>query len=115
MRLIIEIIVMGLAVWLSAKLLPGVEVSGFWSAIIAALLIALANATIGMILRILTFPVNFFTLGLMSFIITVLMVLLVSNIMSGFSVAGFWTAALFAIVLAVIKMIFGGIFGTESN
>ncbi len=115
MRLIIEIIVMGLAVWLSAKLLPGVEVSGFWSAIVAAVLIALANATIGLLLRLFTFPINILTLGLMSFIITVLMVLLVSNIMDGFSVSGFWTAAVFAIVLAVIKMIFGGIFGDETN
>lgn len=106
MKLIIEILLMGLAVAVAAYLLPGVEVDGFWSALIAGVLIALANATIGTILRILTFPINFLTLGLMSFIITVLMVLLVDNLMDSFNTTGFFSALLFAILLSLIKMIF---------
>ena len=107
MRLLIEILLMGAAVAIAAYLLPGVDVSNFWSAIIAGVLIALANATIGTILRLLTFPINFLTLGLMSFIITVLMILLVDSLMSGFMVKGFFSAVIFAIVLALIKMVFG--------
>ncbi|MFC5282463.1 phage holin family protein [Pedobacter alpinus] len=114
MKLIIEILMMGLAVLLAAYLIPGVSVDGFGSAIIAGILIALANATIGFILRLLTFPINFLTLGLMSFIITVLMVLLVDNVMDSFHTAGFFSAMIFAIVLAIIKMIFGA-FNTEKN
>jgi putative membrane protein len=114
MKLIIEILLMGLAVVLAAFLIPGVQVDGFLSAIIAGILIALANATIGFLLRILTFPINFLTLGLMSFIITVLMVLLVDGIMDGFNTSGFFSAMLFAIVLAVIKIIFGS-FNKEVN
>ncbi|HEY1063027.1 MAG TPA: phage holin family protein [Daejeonella sp.] len=106
MRLIIEILLMGAAVAIAAYLLPGVDVENFWSAIIAGILIALANATIGTILRILTFPINFLTLGLVSFIITVLMVLLVDNLMETFNTSGFFSAVLFAIVLALINMIF---------
>ena len=98
---------MGVAVALAAYFLPGVTVDGFLSAIIAAILIALANATIGTILRLLTFPVNILTLGIMSFIITVLMVLLVDSLMSGFDTSGFFSAMIFAIVLALIKMVFG--------
>ena len=98
---------MGVAVALAAYFLPGVTVDGFLSAIIAAILIALANATIGTILRLLTFPVNILTLGIMSFIITVLMVLLVDSLMSGFNTSGFFSAMIFAIVLALIKMVFG--------
>jgi putative membrane protein len=109
MRLIIEILLMGAAVVLAAHLVPGVMVTNYWSAIIAGLLIALANSTIGTILRILTFPINFLTLGLMSFIITVLMVLLVDNLMTSFNTRGFWSACIFAIVLSLIKMIFGGL------
>lgn len=109
MRLIIEILLMGAAVAIAAFLIPGVTVDGFLSAIIAGILIALANATVGFLLRILTFPINFLTLGLMSFIITVLMVLLVDSLMDGFNTSGFLTAMLFAIVLAIIKMIFGGL------
>lgn len=114
MRFIIEILLMGLAMFIGAHLVPGVRVDGFGTAVIAAILIALANATIGFILRILTFPINFLTLGLMSFIISVLMILLVDNLMKGFYTSGFIAAALLAIVVAVIKAIFGLIAGTES-
>ena len=106
MKLIIEILVMGLAVLLAAFLIPGVTVDGFGSAILVGILLALVNATIGFILRLLTFPINFLTLGLMSFIISVLMVLLVDNIMDSFNTAGFFSAMIFALVLAVIKMLF---------
>lgn len=115
MKLIIEILLMGLAMLLGAYLVPGVHLAGFGSAIIAAILIALANATIGFILRLLTFPINFLTLGLMSFIITVLMILLVSSMMSGFSVSGFFAAAFLAIVVAIIKALFGTIAGTNND
>lgn len=114
MRLIIEILLMGLAVTIAAYLLPGVEVDGFWNAVLAAILIALANATIGTILRIFTFPINFLTLGLMSFIITVLMVLLVDNLMSSFNTSGFFSALLFAIVLSLLNMVFSAI-GTNKD
>ncbi|WP_158796522.1 phage holin family protein [Pedobacter sp. L105] len=111
MRIIIEILLMGLALLIGAHIVPGVHVASYGTAIIAALLIALANATIGFVLRILTFPINFLTLGLMSFVITVLMILLVAHNMSGFAVSGFIAAAILAIVVALIKAIFGAITG----
>ncbi len=107
MRFIIEILLTGLAVFIAAHVIPGVHVNGYLSAVITGIVLALVNATIGFILRILTLPINILTLGLVSFIITVCMVLLVSKMLDGFSVDGFFTAALFAIVLAVLKMIFG--------
>lgn len=113
MRFIIEILLMGLAMLIGAHIVPGVHVDGYGTAIIAAILIALANATIGFILRILTFPINFLTLGLMSFIISVLMILLVDNLMKGFYTSGFIAAAILAIVVAIIKAIFELIAGTD--
>ncbi|MGV3508107.1 MAG: phage holin family protein [Sphingobacteriaceae bacterium] len=107
MKLIIEILLMGVAVAIAAFLIPGVQVDNFLTAIIAGVLIALVNATIGTILRILTFPINILTLGIMSFIITVLMVLLVDSLMDGFNTSGFFAALIFALVLALIKMVFG--------
>jgi putative membrane protein len=100
---------MGLAMLLGAYFVPGVHIDGFGSAIIAALLIALANATIGFVLRLLTFPFNILTLGLVSFLITVLMVLLVDHLMAGFNTSGFISAAILAIVVAVIKTILGSL------
>lgn len=115
MRFIIEILLMGLAMLLGSYIVPGVQLDGFGSAIIAAVLIALANATIGLILRILTFPINFLTLGLVSFIITVLMILLVDRMMTGFNTSGFLSAALLAIVVAFIKAVFGSVGGSSRD
>lgn len=115
MRFIVEILLMGLAMLIGAYLVPGVEVDGYGSALIAAILIAIVNATIGLILRILTFPINFLTLGLVSFIITVLMILLVDNLMTGFNTTGFWAAAFLAIVVAIIKAIFGMVAGSDKD
>lgn len=115
MKLIIEILIMGLAMLLGAYIVPGVEVDGYGSAIIAAILIAVANATIGLILRIFTFPLNVLTLGLISFIITVLMILLVDHFMTGFNTSGFLAAAILAIAIAVIKMLLNSILGIEKK
>lgn len=106
MKIIIEILLTGIAVSVAAFLVPGVHVDGFLSAIIAGLLIALANATIGTILRLFTLPINILSLGLMSFVISVLMVLLVDSFMKGFNTSGFLSALIFALVLSVIKMVF---------
>lgn len=109
MRIIIELLLTGIAVSVAAFLAPGVWVDGFLSALIAGILLAIANATIGTILRIFTFPVNILTLGLMSFVITVLMVLLVDSMMKGFETEGFWAALIFALILSIIKMVFGSL------
>ncbi len=106
MKLIIEILLGGLAVAIAAYLIPGVTVNGYLTALIAGLLIGFVNATIGTILRILTFPINILTLGLMSFIITVLMVLFVDRLLDGFQTEGFLSAMIFAAVLALLKMVF---------
>lgn len=115
MKLILEILLMGFAMMVGAYLVPGVSVDGYMSALIAAVLIALANATIGLILRIFTFPLNVLTLGLISFIITVLMILLVDSWMTGFNTSGFLAAAILAIVVSLIKMILDSIFGVEKK
>lgn len=115
MKLIIEILLMGLAMLVGAYLVPGVSVDGYGTAIIAALLIAIANATIGLILRVFTFPLNVLTLGLISFVISVLMILLVDNFMKGFETSGFLAAAILAIVVSVVKMILDSVFGVDKK
>ena len=115
MKLIVEILLMGLAMLIGAYVVPGVQVDGYLSAIIAAVLISVANATIGLILRVFTFPLNVLTLGLISFIITVLMILLVDHFMTGFNTSGFLAAAILAIVIAIIKMLLNSIFGMEKE
>jgi len=106
---------MGFAMLFGAYFVPGVHVDGYGSAIIAAVLIAVANATIGLILRIFTFPLNVLTLGFISFIITVLMILLVDSWMTGFSTSGFWSAAVLAVAIAIIKMLLDAVFGVKED
>lgn len=115
MKFLIKILLMGLAMLIGAYLVPGIQVDGFLTAVKAAVLIAVANATIGSILRLLTFPVNFLTLGLVSFVITVLMVLLVDHYMSTFSTSGFVSAAILAIVVAVIRAILESVVGNDKD
>ncbi|HWK57065.1 MAG TPA: phage holin family protein [Parapedobacter sp.] len=118
MRFIIDVLLTGLAVFLAALVLPdsAVTVAGFGWAIIAGLIIAFVNATLGTVLRVFTFPLNLLTLGLISFIITVLMVQLTSYFMgSKFEVANFWWAAVFAIIVALIQMLLNSLFGAKNN
>lgn len=108
MRFIISLLITGLVVAVAAFIVPGAHVAGFGWAIVTGLVIGLVNAIVGGILRLFTFPLNWLTFGLVSFIITVLMIMLSDNIMgSKFDVDGFWTATLFAIVVAIIEMILG--------
>jgi len=108
MKFIISLLLTGLVVAIACWVVPGAEVAGFGWAIVTGLVIGFVNATVGSILRLFTFPLNWLTLGLVSFIITVLMVLLTDSLLgSKFDVHGFWTAALFAIVVAILEMIIG--------
>ncbi|WDF68592.1 phage holin family protein [Sphingobacterium oryzagri] len=108
MRFIISLLITGVVIAVAAFIVPGAHVAGFGWAIVTGLVIGLVNAIVGGILRLFTFPLNWLTFGLVSFIITVLMIMLTDNLMgSKFDVDGFWTAALFAIVVALIEMILG--------
>lgn len=107
MRVILRILVGALAVGIAAYIVPGVIVDGIWTAIIVAVVLALVNGIIGTVLRLLTLPLNILTLGLVSFIITVLMIMLTDNIVDGFETGGFLATAIFAIVLALTNMVFG--------
>lgn len=111
MKWIAELLLMGLAMLIGCYLVPGVTVTGFWSALGAAVFIALANATIGLALRFFTFPLNFLTLGLVSFIISVLMILLVDQWMASFNTSGFLSAAILAIVVTLVRILLNAVFG----
>ena len=107
MKFLISLLLSDVAVFASAYLVPGVQIDGFVTALIVAIVLGLVNATIGFLLKLLTAPLNWITLGLVSLIINVLMVLLVDNFINGFSTNGFWAAAIFALVLAIIQSFLG--------
>jgi putative membrane protein len=89
MRLLLHWILSATALWIVAHFVPGIYVSGPKAALIAALVIGLINATLGLLLKILTFPLTILTLGLFWFVINALMLELAANFVNGFQVRGF--------------------------
>jgi len=78
-------------------------VAGFWAALWLALLLGILNVLLKPLLILITLPINILTLGLFTFVINALLVLLASSVIKGFAVSGFWTAMLFSIVLSLIS------------
>jgi putative membrane protein len=106
MRLLLNWLLSALSLLIVSHLVPGFHVRGFTAALIAALVIGLVNATIGLLLKIITFPLAFLTLGLFWLVINALMLMFASAILSpNFVVSGFWPAFLGAIVLSLVNML----------
>jgi len=103
MSLLIRWLVNALALLGLAYYLPGIEVSGFYTAMITALVLGLANAIIKPIIVILTLPINILTLGLFTFVINAFLFWFVGTVVKGFEVAGFWAAFEGALVMTIIS------------
>jgi putative membrane protein len=93
------------AIIISAYVLPGVTVTGLFAALVTALVLGFLNAIIRPILLILTLPLNILTLGLFTFVINALLIMLTSAIVPGFEVRNFWWALLFSLVLSLINYV----------
>jgi len=110
MQALINIIISGIGVFLAAYLLPGVRVSDFGTALVAALFLALVNAVLKPILVFFTLPATIFTLGLFTFVINAFLVLLVAKFVEGFSVDGFLWALIFSFILSFITSVLNTVF-----
>jgi putative membrane protein len=89
---------------LLANILPGFHVSGWGSAILASLVLGLVNATFGLILKILTFPLILLTFGLFSFVVNAIVILLVAFLVPGVSINGFLPALIAAVALSALNL-----------
>ncbi|HYW39345.1 MAG TPA: phage holin family protein [Terriglobales bacterium] len=105
MRLLLHWVLSALAVWIVAHVVPGISVSGPVAALVAALVIGLINATLGLLLKILTFPLTILTLGLFWFVINALMLELAAAFVRGFEVRGFVPALIGAVVLSLVSSV----------
>lgn len=105
MQTIIHWVLNALAVIIAAYLLPGVHVTGFTAALILALVLGLINLVIRPVLLALSLPINILTLGLFTFVINALMVMLAAKLVPGFSVDGFLWALIFGILLALVNSV----------
>jgi len=106
MKLILNWILSALALLVVAHLVSGFIVSSFVAALIAAVIVGFVNATIGAILKILTFPLTIVTFGIFWIVINAIMLKLAAAFSPGFQITGFIPAFIGAIVLSLVNMIF---------
>ena len=108
--------VTALALWLTSFIFQGISFSSKKSLLISALLLGFVNAVIRPVVIILTIPLTLVTFGLFLLVINAVMMLLVSALVPGFRISGFWTA-FFASILVTLISIFVSmlIFGPEDS
>jgi putative membrane protein len=105
LRMLLHWFITALAVWLTSRLVAGFYVSGPEAALIAAVAIVFVNATLGLVLKVLTFPLTLLTFGIFWFVINALMIEVASAFVPGFHVAGFLAAFWGGIVLGLVNML----------
>ena len=98
-------LISAIAIGIAAYIVPGSYVT-LPGALIAAIVLGVLNMLVKPILFLLTLPITILTLGLFSLVINALLVMLASAIVPGFTVVGFWSALLFAIVLMLVNWLF---------
>lgn len=106
MNSIIKFFLTGLAVLLTAYLLPGVHVENYGQALLVAFVLSIANVIVKPILILFTIPLTVLSLGLFLLVINALIILMVDYFVPGFSVDGFWWALAFSLILSVFNSLF---------
>ena len=115
MNLILRILLSAIAVVILAKILPGVGVDSYTTAIIVAIVLSLLNFIVKPILVILTLPVTILTLGLFLLIINAIIILLGDYFIDGFHVNNIWWALLFSLLLSFLQSIFYSFLNDDKN
>jgi putative membrane protein len=115
MNWLIRLLLNGLAVVLTAYILPGVSVEDYGTALIVALILAIVNVLVKPILVILTIPITILTLGLFLLVINAAIILFIDNLVTGFTVGGFWWALLFSLILSVFNSLFNDLAGKKRD
>lgn len=104
-HILLSWLVSALALWLVALLVPGIMLRGFGDALIATIIITVVNATLGVVLKFLMFPLTILTLGLFLLVINAILLKLASLFSPGFRVVGFIPALIGSLALTIITAI----------
>jgi putative membrane protein len=103
--------VTSLSLWVASYVFSGIHFADTSSLIISALLLGFANAIVRPLLVILTLPLTLLTLGFFLLVLNALMLLLVSSLVNGFTISGFWTAFFASIFISLLSFVMGGLLG----
>jgi putative membrane protein len=110
-NLLINWLLSAVSLMVVAHVVRGFNVTSFGTALIAAIVIGLVNATLGLFLKIVTFPLTLITLGIFWFVINALMLKLAATLVSGFTIEGFAPAFFGAIVLSLVNVFLKAVTG----
>ena len=102
---IVDWLIGALALWLVAQIIPGIQIRSFQTAMLATIVIALVDVTIGPILRFIALPITFLTLGLFRLVLNALLLKLASIFTPGFRIDGFLNALLGSLVLTIVDIV----------
>jgi len=108
-------LILTFAIIATSYLIDGIQVSGFLSAFFAAAILGILNAFFRPILLILTLPVNILSLGLFTFIINAIVLMMVSGVISGFEVYGFWSAVLGSLLISLVSWLLTSFIGERGT
>ena len=97
--------------WVASRLVPGLRIDGAGTLLLAAFLLGFVNAVVRPILVLLTLPVTIVTLGLFIFVVNALMLMLAAALVDGFEVRGFKAALWGSVVLGLMNILVGVVFG----
>lgn len=114
MHLIIRLLINALVLYLIAQFLPGFHVAGATAALIAALVLGIANAIVRPLLILISLPLEILTLGLFTLVINALVLWLVAILVPGFHIDGFVPAFLGALILSIVSFILSRAFAGEA-
>jgi putative membrane protein len=104
----------GLLFLAAGKLFSDIHVSSLPVALVVAIVLGVANACFRPVISFLTFPINLVTLGLFSFVVNGLILMLVAMVVPGFSIKGMGAAILLSVALSVVNLLLG-MFGWQSR
>jgi putative membrane protein len=107
LRLLLHWILNAVALLVVAHFVEGFNVSSLISALIAVVVIGLFNATLGLLLKVITLPLGILTFGLFFLVINAVILWFSSKFVPGFAVTTWKAAFLGALALAVLHLLFG--------
>ena len=113
--LMLRVVTVALGLWLATKLVSGIEVREGWTLLAAALLLGIVNAVVRPIAIILTLPLSILTLGFFLLVINAAMLGLVSWLLDGFEIAGFWSALFGSVVIGVTGWLASGFISSRGR
>jgi putative membrane protein len=109
MRWLARLFLNGISIIVATYLIPGLQLDGPVSALIAGAILAVVNVLVRPVLFILTLPFTLITLGLFIFVINALCLALTAWLVPGFSIAGFWSALFGALLVTIVSWILNGV------